>query len=258
MSGGLIVPNELVGWWCPSLDATGSLLVDRSRRNNHGTLTNMDPASDWVVSGGKLALDFDASNDYVETGRTSGIREEATVSAWLNPVTVATYQVIVAEDPVVSFLSRNWLFGFGATSGQLLSLEFVGNSVSVFNSASDLLAGSWQHVAWRRSRQGVQFFINGRQSGSTSTYPGSLNTNATPTTIGRRLVPTDPQYLGGQLDDIRIYNRALTAGEVRQLWQIGRGNMPLRRRRRYTEQAAGFRAYWARNNSRLIGAGNVS
>jgi hypothetical protein len=45
--------------------------------------------------------------------------------------------------------------------------------------------------------------------------------------------------IDGLADDWRLYLRSFTPGEVRQLWQIGRGNMPLRRRRRYTEQMAG-------------------
>ena len=43
-------------------------MIDRSGYGNHGTLTNMDPGTDWVPSGGKLALDFDVSNDYVSVG----------------------------------------------------------------------------------------------------------------------------------------------------------------------------------------------
>jgi hypothetical protein len=77
---------------------------------------------------------------------------------------------------------------------------------------------------------------------------------------------TEPFLLGGpvggagtgagncQMDDIRIYLRGLSFGEARQLWQIGRGNMPLRPRRRYTEQAGGFKGYWA-NRQHLIGSG---
>ena len=51
---------SIVGRWVPSAGATGFRLVDRVR-SNHGTLTNMDPATAWVASG-KVALDFDGSN----------------------------------------------------------------------------------------------------------------------------------------------------------------------------------------------------
>ena len=49
-----------VGAWCPSLGPTGLTLRDWSGFGNHGTLTNMDPGTDWVLSGGRYALDFDA------------------------------------------------------------------------------------------------------------------------------------------------------------------------------------------------------
>ena len=55
----------LVGAWCPSLGATGFRLLDRSGRNNHGTLTNMASTA-WTTSGGKGALDFDNTDDRVD------------------------------------------------------------------------------------------------------------------------------------------------------------------------------------------------
>ena len=56
----------LVGAWCPSLGPSGYTLLDRSGRGNHGTLTNMDAASDWVGTPGGWALDYDGTNDYVQ------------------------------------------------------------------------------------------------------------------------------------------------------------------------------------------------
>jgi hypothetical protein len=62
--------------------------------------------------------------------------------------------------------------------------------------------------------------------------------------------------IDGLADDWRLYLRALTPADVRQLWQLGRGNMPIVRKRRYTEEAAGgFKAYWANRRSQLIGGG---
>ena len=53
--------DGVVGAWCPSLGPTGLRLHDHSRRNNWGTLTNMDPPTDWVIDGGQYAVDFDGA-----------------------------------------------------------------------------------------------------------------------------------------------------------------------------------------------------
>jgi hypothetical protein len=265
MSGGLIVPNDLVGWWCPSIDATGGILPDRSGRNNHGTLTNM-ANDDWVVNGGKLALDFDGFNDYVTgSGNNQPIRAW---SFWAKPnATINSSSAFQAVFQTRLGANLSWYISFGQATG-LLTNEYItiadtSGGVNYRAGVADggsLPSTDWSHLAIVESVSTHAIYVNGVSKSVTlnSTSPG------TPIFNGLRLGCTDQDgggprgFFAGQLDDIRIYSRALTAGEVRQLWQIGRGNMPLRRRRRYTEQAGGFKGYWARNNSRLIGAGNVS
>jgi len=60
---------------------------DSSGRDNHGTLTGMDPATDWVWAAdlGRRALDFDGSNDYVYTDQIFNIiAGDWTFSAWIH------------------------------------------------------------------------------------------------------------------------------------------------------------------------------
>ena len=57
-----------VGWWKLD-DGQGSVALDWSGNKNHGTLTNMTPANDWVTGKFNKALDFDGSNDYVDYDR---------------------------------------------------------------------------------------------------------------------------------------------------------------------------------------------
>ena len=75
----------LVGAWSPCLSPRGgTVLRDLSGRGNHGTLTNMDATTDWVTSGGKTALDFDGSNDYVSIDHNS-------IFAWPKGATFSTW-----------------------------------------------------------------------------------------------------------------------------------------------------------------------
>jgi len=229
MSTGLIVPNDLVGWWCPSLDATGAILLDRSGRNNHGTLTNMDPATDWVVSGGKGALDFDGLNDRVTTTLVSTTMSTGfTVNFWLKARNTGGMILGNSSNNVTHIR----LFGTTtATSLRVAVGTYTFDLVASTRNTEDwsviTVVGLGTTVAWYYNGLLVQSATNAAASS------GGMNVN----TIGTGAA--SPLFFDGQLDDIRIYNRALTAGEVRQLYQIGRGNMPLRRRRRYTEQAAG-------------------
>lgn len=259
----IVAKQNLVGWWCPSVGATGFRLLDRSGRNNHGTLTNM-ANDDWVVNGGKGALDFDGSNDYVTgPGNNQPIRAW---SFWCKPASTvnasSAYQAVFQTRLGSSF---NYYIFFGPATA-LIANEYItlADTATVYRASvadgGSLPSTEWSHLAIVESGSVHAIYVNGVRKTVT------LNSTSTGTPIFNALrigcVDGDGSgpraFYSGQLDDIRIYNRALAATEVRQLYQIGRGNMPLRRRRRYTEQAAGFKAYWARNRSSIIGAGNVS
>jgi len=64
------------------------------------------------------------------------------------------------------------------------------------------------------------------------------------------------EYVNGQFDDIAVWSRAMTATEIRAVYNLGRGGMLRRRRQRrvYIPEAA-FKAYWARQRAQLIGGG---
>lgn len=57
--------NNLRGLWLPNVGIQGERLIDWSGYHNHGTLTNMDPATDWVTTPYGWGLDFDAATNYV-------------------------------------------------------------------------------------------------------------------------------------------------------------------------------------------------
>jgi hypothetical protein len=231
------------GWWCPSLNPAmgGSRLWDLSFRQNWGTLTNM-ANDDWVISGGKGALDFDGSNDHVNLGQRSPFQldfsSRFSISAWIR--TTATSGGIIGKRVVAG-----WYFSIESANIIGLVLQGTSSAVIVNSVASGVSDGNWHQVACtytgNSNASGISLFVDGRQVSTTTVLNSAIGSmlNAIDTTIGA--VTTNQFFLASQLDDIRLYNRALTASEVRQLWQIGRGNMPLRRRRRYTEQAGGNR-----------------
>ena len=237
------------GWWCPSLNPamSGTRLWDLSGRQNWGTLTSMDPATDWVISGGKGALDFDAVDDRVVIANLS-LAGAFSVSMWCNRRSQG------------QFTDRG-VFGNSASTSTYLA-QITNTTVATQSNTAGtrkIFSGFsfsdnvWFHLLVSRSaNNGVRVYVDGMESTSgEQSVAGTYTLNQ----IGAYSTLTLIQYWwDGQLDDIRIYNRALTATEVRQLWQIGRGNMPLRRSRRYTEQAAGFKAYWG-NRQHLIGSG---
>ena len=87
----------LVCKWAPSLGVTGLTLRDQSGHHNHGTLTGMDPAVDWVGSSMGVALDNFSETAYVATGFfPSGVHR--TLMFWGATPNRSTEQWIGAHD----------------------------------------------------------------------------------------------------------------------------------------------------------------
>ena len=192
-----------MGAWAPSLGATGLTLRDESVYGNHGTLTNMDAASDWVVSGGKGALDFDGTDDRVTTTLKIGSWNAISYVIWVRPRITGQFQALVT----------NW-----NSDGEVFELfisnasDFVGSSFpfGVSFAATDNI---WQHVALTRGSD-TRLYVNGILQGTIANQsPISSIQNLT---FGDR--PTGGSYpLNGQMDDIRVYDRVLTPSEIRTL-----------------------------------------
>jgi hypothetical protein len=232
----------------------------------------MTPATDWVVSGGRGALDFDGSNDYVTSigsvGSFSFVQNTMRFgfSWWMKLAATGTRYAIAGSTSGTSERGFLMLFENGAGVGtraiRLLAFRGVSGAVSAFRSSDSAIADTeWHHVAVTAAGNGNsgRIFVDGRQLSTTV----EVNLNSLASGNSTRTLTLGSQSngftlpFGGQLDDFRLFRSPLSAGDARQLWQLGRGNMPIARRRRYSEQeaAAGFKAYWARRQSQLIGGG---
>jgi hypothetical protein len=195
----------LIRAWCPSLGASGLTLIDRSGQNAHGTLTNMAGQDNWQASGSGVALNFDGANDYVACGAT--LTGAFTYSAWFWLRTFGPSGKIVHGSTTDGDLQCPII----APTFTRLQSDTVGTGKN-FTGTNSLLI--WTHVcATRQSDNLVSVFTNGVRS---TTAPQSVTGTFSLNSLGRYAGNTT--YLwDGYLDDIRLYNRALTASEIRLL-----------------------------------------
>jgi hypothetical protein len=221
----------LVGHWDFD-DETGTLARDKSGNENHGTLTLMDPATDWVA--GKIgigALDFDGSNDYVNVSDTPSISvtKDLTISAWVNFDSITDRRAFVAKFDANPGLGSSYLFVNNAGKFEMFIASDpndAGYNYSTSNSAI-LTTTGWHHVAgvYNSLAQTIILYHNGIVTPSTvtGTIPSSIPDTATPITIGKMVWRSGDYYFhDGKIDDVRIYNRALPAEEVTRLYNLGK------------------------------------
>jgi hypothetical protein len=216
----------LVGAWCPSLGASGFSLIDRSGYGNHGVLSSMDPGTDWVASGGKLALDFDGSTNNVLIPDSEALRpaKTITVSAWAFGTTSTGYVVFKRNSRAAGAGNFESYAIYSAGGRWGLTLSSPGGTQT--STDGPQTQNKWQFVTATFSRPNTTFYVDGVLRG-TNTHDFDIDGIATVATnqlaIGRSN-QSDFQYpFTGFIDDVRIYNRALTPTEINQLYVGGRG-----------------------------------
>lgn len=219
--------NGLVGLWSfngPDYDisSTTAEALDRSGQGNHGNAIGGP-----VPTIGKVgqALKFDGVDDYVDMGLRPSLDNltQLSVCAWVKPASITTDDIIITKR--ISHGFQLFRDDVGAGGSDLYSF-FVQSSASPNNrieSASNTTpVGVWTHVCGTflaGSATGLNLYINGVSAATPVTTASVVDSGGTGVdlTIGNA-----SGYFDGSLDEIRIYDRALTAAEVKQLYNLGK------------------------------------
>jgi len=215
--------DGLVAHW--KLDEGGGDTAVDSAGSNDGTLIN-DPC--WVTGQvGNYALDFDGVDDYVDCGNDESLDVGGgnfTIVAWAKRAVQTDDFVVVAKRlpalPEPDGPLTGWIFKMRERSGNrelvLWESEEWGNSYPY-----PFDADIWYHIAAVRNKTNSQvtFYIDG-ESKATLYFSNADLSNSAKLSIGRQS-EEDLGYANGKIDDVRIYDRALSAEEIQQLWYDG-------------------------------------
>ena len=231
-------------------EGSGDIAHDSSPNGNHGFLQNPD-ASDWVtdippgLSPNNTALYFDGKTiaqggDYIIVPDDESLRADAdlTIAAWLKwegPMQADAAVVLEKgehdDDNYVMFVCSNQISqccrnrascGYEDSTNNL-SFEFrsTGGNYHIVEAYNSKLSrvGLWQHTAivFDDGDDMIRFYINGIETDNFP-MPYSLdNSNNHPLWFGRQNYGSYQFPFKGIMDDIRIYKRALSEGEIRTL-----------------------------------------
>jgi hypothetical protein len=214
-----------VAAWIPSRDTAGNgttTLTDLVGSNN-GTLTNMDAATDWVAdtgAGGVRALDFDGVNDNVSIPDSLVHKPEiVSVSCWAFARNTSAGLIVFKGNTRDTFFEAYAISSFGS---QFYAVVSNSSGVQTIVAPTRTL-NTWHHLILVFARPTLSMFYNGSLFGSaTHDYP--IDYNTTPLTIGKTTrVSASVFPFNGRIDDIRIFNTALTADDAAYLYNNGNG-----------------------------------
>ena len=193
-----------------SFDAgSGSTLADTSGHGNTGSIEG----ATWTTAGRNGgALSFDGVDDLVTIvdARTLDLTTGMTLEAWVRPIAAGSWRTVVTKEQV-----GNLVYGLFSSSnaGQPAAIVSIGASPlqDIVRSPNPLDLSTWTHLATTYDGALLRLYVNGVQVAS-ETVTGSYPNSAGPLQIGGNRVW--PEWFQGQIDDLRVYNRALTAGEL--------------------------------------------
>ena len=180
------------------LDSSGSGFTGtisgatRSTTGQFGRSISFDGVNDWISVPDAAALDL-----------TTGL----TLEAWVNPTNVGYYRTIIAKTtnglPVNYYLS---------ISNGTLTFGFFNGAWREHRASVGPALNAWSHVAatFNDAANQVVLYLNGTAV-LTSAETTSLTTNADQLRIG---VGFPDEAFAGRIDEVRVYNRALSAAEV--------------------------------------------
>jgi hypothetical protein len=222
-------PSGLMGYWALN-ESSGTVAADSSGRSHPGTVNGTAP---WQPLGGKFggAMSFDGATDIRIPYSADFNLATYTVSAWVN---------IAADQANGGILGTR----FGGDNSFDLKVQAamihgdVGSGSGWINTAVDIPApqgdiplNSWQMVTYVIDDTAKQFqlYLNG----ALVTPPSPISYTGTPQLMRSGLEmrlgnSSGTEYLAnGLLDDVAIWNRALSAADILALYQTGPNSVPL-------------------------------
>lgn len=191
-------------------DADTKYLVFKNGANSVVVASEVTEAEERVQSGGdNWALQFDGANDVVTVGTSpsfSGITQ-FTWSAWIRPS-------LGQDDIFLSCRNSNYLRIL--SNGRIFSSFHINGVQTTYSTANPVQANTWSHVAASYDGQRMRIYINGKlEAERSATGPLNLSCNLEFGALRSSSYYQTGQFIyTGSMDDVRLYNKALTPEEV--------------------------------------------
>ena len=210
MDNGSSLESGLVGYWTfDGPDISGANALDKSGSGNTGTIVG---ATKTI---GKLgqALKFNGTSDFVLLGDPPILNfgtGNFSASVWVYPTETDNFTSIID-------FTNNGVGGWAIQDlGGLNWIDFM-LPLNARARSQTFTRNIWHHVVAIRNGSTISIYVDGVK-GSDNTDGSDVDTNPNPA-LGFSFGGRD---WSGKLDDVRIYNRALSASEILQLYRMGK------------------------------------
>ncbi len=187
----------------------GTVAGDASGNGHEAILSQAKWATTRI---GNFSLRFDGNNDYarIEDSSSLDAQSELTLSAWIYPDNLA------GGGSYPSIVSKSSAYRLYAHTDRRVRFQVYNGSTSIVAKPQATMPNlEWTHVVGTFSGTQLKVYINGTLQ-KTVSFSGSINRNNNPLFLGARNQTRD--FFDGKIDGVRIYDKALSAQEVLDLF----------------------------------------
>jgi hypothetical protein len=211
----LLEPHPgLVGWWRFD-EGTGTTATDSSGNGNDGTIYG----ATWIDGKFGKAMYFDGSNDYVEISADESFNfgKALTVSAWIKPDAILTTDFVVwrKTSPDNQYLCLRYANSRPDFDLHIDEAWHFCQSLYAVNTDWHFLVGTYDAEGDRTLR----LYVDGNLVASSPLSGLSIYDFVDTFGKGRIGASFDGRYAKGIIDEVRIYNRALSEDEIQESFQ---------------------------------------
>jgi Concanavalin A-like lectin/glucanases superfamily/Bacterial Ig-like domain/Bacterial Ig domain/PKD domain/Glucose / Sorbosone dehydrogenase len=188
-------------------EGSGSSAVDSSGNSNNGALSGPTRTTGRFGE----ALSFDGLNDLVSVpdSSTLDLTTGMTLMAWARPVLLGTkWRTLILKEQPGNLVYA--LYGNRNTTRPTSEIH-AGGGLRTANGTAPLPIDAWSHVAATYDGLALRTYVDGVQVG-TSAFTGAITTSTGLLQIGANAIWGE--YFQGLIDEVRVYNRALTPSEL--------------------------------------------
>ena len=195
----------------PFDEGEGLIAADSTGDENEGTLSTQGVK--WAPGKYGTGLKFEGSQGCVTIPDSEALRlgEEFTLESWVKPEGELFHDPAIYKESTEGFPSYALGIGFDSARKPEGQLGKAGKSHQDLAALASLQAGVWSHLALTYDGAKLRLYVNGELA-ATKVVKEPSSATPGPLTIG--CAKLTGSYFKGRIDEVRIYDRALGAGEV--------------------------------------------
>src|SRR5882672_8547583 len=201
-------------------EGSGNTTADASGNANMGTLSGPS----WTTAGRYgSALSFNGTNAYVEAANSNSLNPgtAATFSAWVN-VLAASANISSVVNKWSQTIDDEYLFGLDSSNRLTFAWQTTGGNVwgrpsyNIVSGNAQVPLGTWTYITVVRNGPAISFYVNGNldatfgAAADANPFRSGINTLR----IGGQNRGAASRVLNGMIDEVRMYNQALTPAQI--------------------------------------------